>query len=147
MNELSLNDYHAVLSVSCCNSIQCRPCWAPPCSAQSMFFFCNRTIFWTCFLLFFYQLLMIDIIWEVTLTSPPLSIIVTGNSRKSLERGRPLTHWSGTIVILHDIDMKLIILVCCLLGLSLANEEGDDLQVASTEVCIIFALNLASNQW
>ena len=71
----------------------------------------------------------------------------TGNSRKSLERGRPLTHRSGTIVILHDIDMKLIILVCCLLGLSLANEEGDDLQVASTEVCIIYALNLASNQW
>lgn len=99
------------------------------------------------FLLFFYQLLMIDIIWEVTFTSPPLSIVVTGNSRKSLERGRPLTHRSGTIVILHDIDMKLIILVCCLLGLSLANEEGDDLQVASTEVCIIFALNLASNQW
>ena len=110
-------------------------------------FFCNRTIFCTRFLLFFYQLLMFDIIWEVTLTSPPLSIIVTGNSRKSLGRGRPLTHRSGTIVILHDIDMKLIILVCCLLGLSLANEEGDDLQVASTEVCIIFALNLASNQW
>ena len=100
--------------------------------------FCNFTICRTGFLLLFNKLLIIDVIWEVTLTSPPLSII-TGNSRKSLERGGPLTHRSGTIVILHDFDMKLIILVCCLLGLSLANEEGDDLHVASTEVCIIFA--------